>query len=65
LKIDTPAPHTTSCCFGGKDLRTLYITTAKHELTEEKEKQYPLSGGLFSIDVDVRGVPADFYQGVF
>ena len=63
LKINVPAPHTTSCCFGGKDLRTLYITTAKHELTEKKEKQYPLSGGLFSIDIDVRGVPADFYEG--
>ena len=63
LKINVPAPHTTSCAFGGKDLKTLYITTAREGLNETQLKEYPLSGGLFTIDLDVKGVPANFYQG--
>lgn len=61
-KIDVPAPHTTSCTFGGKDLKTLYITTARNELSENDLKTYPLSGGLFAINLDVKGVAANFYK---
>lgn len=63
LKINVPAPHTTSCAFGGKDLKTLYITTARDGLSEDQLKKYPQSGGLFAIDVDVKGVEANFYLG--
>ncbi|MEP6844646.1 MAG: SMP-30/gluconolactonase/LRE family protein [Panacibacter sp.] len=63
LKINVPAPHTTSCSFGGKDLKILYITTAREGLNDEQLKEYPLSGSLFSIDLDVKGAPANFYKG--
>lgn len=62
-KINVPAPHTTSCAFGGKDLKTLYITTARDGLNEAQLKEFPLSGGLFTIELDVKGVPANFYSG--
>ncbi len=62
-KIDVPAPHITSCAFGGEHLDTLYITSAREGLTEQQLKQYPLSGGLFSIIPGVNGVPAEFYKG--
>jgi sugar lactone lactonase YvrE len=63
LKVNVPAPHTTSCAFGGKDLKTLYITTAGDGLNESQLKEYPLSGGLFTVDLDVKGVPVNFYNG--
>ena len=62
-KVIVPAPNVTSCAFGGKDLETLYITTAREGMNEEKLKQYPLSGGLFSVKPGVKGVPAEFYKG--
>lgn len=61
-QVKVPAPHTASCAFGGKELSTLYITTARVELSEEELAQNPLSGDLFVADVDVRGVPANFYK---
>ena len=56
LKIDVPAPLVTSCAFGGDDLRTLYITTARTDLSEEQRAAYPHSGGLFSVKPGVTGV---------
>jgi sugar lactone lactonase YvrE len=54
-KIEVPAPNVTSCAFGGKDLKTLYITTAKVGLSEKQLKKYPLSGSLFVIETDIKG----------
>ena len=42
-------------CFGGKDLRTLYLTTAREDMTPDELEQYPLSGSVFAIEVDVPG----------
>ena len=62
-KVKVPAKKTTSCAFGGKNLDTLYITTAREDLNEEQLKEYPVSGGLFSVKPGVRGLPTAFYQG--
>lgn len=62
-KIDVPAPHTTSCAFGGKNLETLYITTARTGLGEETLEKFPHSGALFAVKPGVKGVPAEFYKG--
>lgn len=61
-QVKVPAPHTTSCVFGGKDLKTLYITTARAELSEEQLNRYPLSGDLFVAELDVAGVSANYYK---
>ena len=61
-KIDVPAPHVTSCCFGGKDLKTLYITTARSGLSEQQLIDFPLSGGLFSIDLNIKGTPVNYFK---
>lgn len=55
-KVDVPAPNVASCAFGGKNLDTLYITTARAGLSEEQLKKYPLSGSLFSCTPGVKGV---------
>ena len=57
-KVEVPALNVTSCAFGGEDLSTLYITTASVEMSEEQRSQYPLAGGLFAVNLEVRGVPA-------
>ena len=52
--LEVPARNVTTCAFGGKDLKTLYITTAEM-MTDESDR---LAGSLFALDVDVPGAPA-------
>lgn len=60
-KIEVDAPHVTSCCFGGKDLKTLYITTARSGLSDDMLEEYPLSGGLFVYESNVKGTPIHYF----
>ncbi|MBD1391280.1 SMP-30/gluconolactonase/LRE family protein [Neiella sp. HB171785] len=53
--ITVPAQNPTMLAFGGPDLKTLYITTTKAGSAEEAE-QYPLSGSIFAVDVEVAGL---------
>lgn len=59
-RIELPVANVTKAAFGGEDLRTLYITTARVGLDDEQLGKQPLAGGLFSTRVDVPGLP----QGV-
>lgn len=61
-KISVPAPHVASCAFGGKELDTLYITTARADLDESQLKEYPLSGSVFSCKPGAKGVKANFFH---
>lgn len=54
-KVKVPALHTTSCCFGGDDLDTLFITSAKTGLSQTELMQYPLSGSVFAFKPGVKG----------
>ncbi|MCD8269395.1 MAG: SMP-30/gluconolactonase/LRE family protein [Parabacteroides sp.] len=54
-KVEVPAPHVASCAFGGKDMDTLYITTARAGLSEKDLEKYPLSGSLFVCKPGVSG----------
>lgn len=62
-KVKVPAPNTTSCAFGGENLDELYITTARDGMNEEQLNIYPESGGIFSVKLEVKGLPANFYKG--
>lgn len=61
--VTLPVPRVTSCCFGGKNLDKLYITTASYGLTEEELKDSPLSGYVFTLDTKARGVKNNFFKG--
>ena len=61
--IEMPVPRPTSCMFGGEDLDKLYVTSASIGLSEEQLAQAPLSGGLFEIDPQVRGLPEPRFAG--
>jgi sugar lactone lactonase YvrE len=54
-KIELPVPNVTSCTFGGDDHRTLFITTAYDGLDPEQRAEFPLSGQVFTTDMDVPG----------
>lgn len=54
-KIDLPVPRPTSCCFGGRGLSTLYITTAKFGMTREELRRFPQAGDIFQLSVSVPG----------
>ncbi|GIP18019.1 regucalcin-like protein [Paenibacillus montaniterrae] len=56
-RIELPVSQVTSCCFGGPNLSTLYITTARAWLSEERLKEEPLAGSVFSIEVEEKGKP--------
>jgi len=50
-RIELPVPQPSSCAFGGEDLQTLYITTARLDLSDEELRQNPLSGKVFAISI--------------
>ena len=58
----TPAQCPTMPCFGGEDLKTLFITTARHGRSAAELAQFPDSGGVFSMRVDVPGLPVNLFQ---
>jgi len=54
--IHLPTIQPTACCFGDPDRRTLYVTSARFGLSEERLRAEPMAGGIFSIRVDVPGI---------
>lgn len=52
-----PATNVTSCCFGGADLKTLFITTARDGLDEKQLEREPLAGSLFAVRTNTVGTP--------
>lgn len=61
-RIEVPAHNITSCAFGGDKLDTLYITSARVDMTEEELKKYPLSGSIFKVVPGVKGVNSTFFK---
>ena len=60
--ITLPISRPTSCCFGGPDLRTLFITTASVGLSAQQLQQEPLAGSVLQVRLPVSGNPAFIYQ---
>jgi sugar lactone lactonase YvrE len=49
-----PVERLTTCTFGGRDLKTLYITSASSAEW--------FADGLFAVDVDVPGLPENRFR---
>ena len=64
-KIQVPAQNVTSCAFGGKNLDTLYITTASLGMPEENISLYPNAGSIFKYVPGVKGVKSSFFGNSF
>ncbi len=61
-KVKVPVPRPTSVAFGGRNLDTLYITSATMHLTSAQLSEAPLSGALFAIVPEVRGLPESQFR---
>lgn len=59
MRVNIPSKNVTSCCFGGPNLTTLYITTASM-MTDQVE--FPLAGGLFSVELGIKGTPMNRFK---
>jgi sugar lactone lactonase YvrE len=59
-EIRLPVRCPTMPCFGGHDLQTLYITTARNNRPEAELATQPLAGCVLSVRVDVPGLPVCF-----
>lgn len=55
--VQMPVSRPTSCAFGGPDLKTLYITSARIGLTDAALDRQPMAGSLFALDVEIPGLP--------
>jgi sugar lactone lactonase YvrE len=62
-KIDLPVSQPTSCCFGGPDLTTLYVTSARHGLAGKAIARNPTEGAVLAIETGVTGTPSIRFAG--
>jgi sugar lactone lactonase YvrE len=56
--IEMPVKNVTTCTFGGPDLKTLYVTTARIESPAGDR----LAGGLYAIPTKVAGQPENVFR---
>ena len=62
-RIAVPVQCPTMVCFGGEDLRTLFITSARAGRPVEEQEAAVTAGSLFSAPVEVAGLPVNFFGG--
>jgi sugar lactone lactonase YvrE len=60
--IALPCPNVTSICFGEEAYDTLFITTAREHMTPAEIARYPLSGAVFYVTTDCRGLPTNSFN---
>jgi sugar lactone lactonase YvrE len=60
-EVKLPVRCPTMVAFGGEGLKTLYITSASHNRSADELAQYPLTGCVLSLRVDVPGKPEPTY----
>jgi sugar lactone lactonase YvrE len=61
--IPLPVARPTMPCFGGPDLRTIFVTSLRHDLPDDVLAARPASGGIVALRVDVPGVPVARFAG--
>lgn len=59
-ELALPVRCPTMPCFGGPDLKTLYITTAREHRPVAELVEQPYAGCVLAVDVDVSGLPVNF-----
>ena len=62
-ELPIPAMCPTMCAFGGPDLCTLYVTSARQQRPDDELARLPQSGGVFAMRVEVPGLPEPLYAG--
>ena len=62
-RVVLPVSQVTNCAFGGDDLQTLFISSARNGLDASQRAAEPLAGGLFTVRVDSPGRAAPLFGG--
>jgi sugar lactone lactonase YvrE len=62
-ELRLPVPQPTSPAFGGADMRTLFVTSARRDLDAAALAAAPLSGSLFAIESDTCGLIEPRFAG--
>lgn len=60
--VNVPATQVTSVAFGGEELGTLFITTARRDLTPQMLGGQPNAGGIFAVEPGVTGLPTNIFR---
>jgi sugar lactone lactonase YvrE len=60
LELPLPVRCATMPCFGGDDLRTLFVTTARDRRPADELAAQPLAGCVLMLRVQVPGLPVNF-----
>lgn len=61
--IELPVSRPTMLAFGGDDLRTAYVTTARTGLSDEQLGREPNAGAIFAFRTDTPGIPETPFGG--
>ena len=59
-ELAVPVRCPTMPCFGGDDLKTLYVTTARHSRSPQELQEQPKAGCVFATRVGVPGLAVNF-----
>lgn len=55
--VEIEASQASCPAFGGEDFKTLYITTARENLSDEQLAKEPLAGSVFAVSIETPGLP--------
>ena len=61
-EVKLPVRCPTMPCFGGPDMKTLFVTTARANRPAAELAEQPLAGRVLCLRVDVPGLPVNFAQ---
>ncbi|MEO8857670.1 MAG: SMP-30/gluconolactonase/LRE family protein, partial [Burkholderiaceae bacterium] len=54
--VDLPVSQPTMCAFAGPDLKTLYVTSASDNMSDDAKRNEPQAGNLFRFPADIGGI---------
>jgi len=61
--VPLPVEQPTCCAFGGPDLATLFVTSARQGMDEAQLRTQPWAGDVLAFEPGVRGLPAARFAG--
>jgi sugar lactone lactonase YvrE len=60
--LEMPVSRPSCCTFGGRDYKTLFVTSARYNMSAAELEAEPHAGSLYAVELDdVRGLPADLF----
>jgi sugar lactone lactonase YvrE len=60
--LEVPVSRPSCCTFGGVGYKTLFVTSARYNMSDAELAGEPHAGSLYAIELeDVRGLPADLF----